>query len=78
MSPISANEYTESGKPWCNYSDDDNISIEGVEVLVGIKSIKDVYKQKIKGLFTGNSSNKSQKVRDVSPKKKNNISNGFW
>ena len=75
MSPISADEYTESGKPWYKYSDKDKISIEGAEALGGIKSIKDIYKQKIKGLFGGGSSNQNQNVHDISPKKKNNISN---
>ena len=78
MSPISADEYTESGKPWYNYSDEDKISIKGAEALGGIKSIKHIYKQKIKELFSGVSSNQNQNVHDISPKKKNNISNGFW
>ena len=78
MSPISSNEYTESGKPWYKYSDEDKISIEGAEALNGIKSIKDVYKEKIKDLFGGGSSSQNKYVVDVSPKKKGNISNGFW
>ena len=78
MSPISADEYTDAGLPWFDYSDDDKISIKGAEALGGIKSIKDVYKEKIKDLFGGGGSKKSQKVHDISPKKKNNISNGFW
>jgi len=43
-----------------------------------IKSIKDIYKQKIKNLFGGGASSQNQKVHDISPKKKGNISNGFW
>jgi hypothetical protein len=78
MSPISSNEYTESGKPWYKYSDEDKISIEGAEALGDIKSIKDVYKEKIKNLFGGGSSSQNKYVVDVSPKKKGNISNGFW
>ena len=78
MSPISVDEYTDSGLPWFDYSDDDKISIEGAEALGGIKSIKDVYKEKIKSLFSGSSTKKGQKVHDISPKKKNSISNGFW
>ena len=78
MSPISANEYTESGKPWYKYSDEDKISIEGAEALSDIKSIKDIYKEKIKDLFGGGASSQNKYVVDVSPKKKGNISNGFW
>ena len=78
MSPISADEYTDAGLPWFDYSDDDKISIKGAEALGGIKSIKDVYKEKIKDLFGGGGSKKSQKVHDISQKKKGNISNGFW
>ena len=43
-----------------------------------MKNIKDIYKQKIKGLFGGDASNQNQNVQDISPKKKGNISNGSW
>jgi hypothetical protein len=78
MSPISSEEYTDAGLPWFDYFDEDKKSIEGAEALDDIKSIKDIYKQKIKGLFGGDSSNQNQNVQDISPKKKNSISNGFW
>ena len=78
MSPISADEYTESDKPWYKYSDEDKNSIEGAEALSDIKSIKDIYKEKIKDLFGGGASSQNKYVVDVSPKKKGNISNGFW
>ena len=35
-----------------------------------IKSIKDIYKQTIKGLFGGGSSNKNQNVRVILPKRR--------
>ena len=78
MSPISSDEYTDAGLPWFDYFDEDKKSIEGAEALDDIKSIKDIYKQKIKGLFGGGSSNQNQNVHNISPKKKSNISNGFW
>jgi hypothetical protein len=77
MSPISSEEYTDAGLPWFDYFDEDKKSIEGAEAFNDIKSIKDIYKQKIKGLFGGDSSN--QNVQDISPKKKKgNVSNGIW
>jgi len=63
--------------PWFDYFDEDKKSIEGAEAFNDIKSIKDIYKQKIKDLF-GGASSQNQKVHDISPKKKGNISNGFW
>jgi hypothetical protein len=78
MSPISSDEYTDAGLPWFDYFDEDKKSIKGAEALDGIKSIKDVYKEKIKDLFGGNTSSQSQKVHNISAKKKNNISNGLW
>ena len=78
MSPISSEEYTDAGLPWFDYFDDDKKSIEGAEALDDIKSIKDIYKQKVKDLFGGGSSSQKKYVVDVSPKKKGNISNGFW
>ena len=78
MSPISSEEYTDAGLPWFDYFDEDKKSIEGAEALDDIKSIKDIYKQKIKDLFGGGSSSQNKYVVDVSPKKKGNISNGFW
>jgi hypothetical protein len=77
MSPISSEEYTDAGLPWFDYFDEDKKSIEGAEAFNDIKSIKDIYKQKIKDLF-GGASSQNQKVHDISPKKKGNISNGFW
>ena len=64
--------------PWFDYFDEDKNSIEGTEALDDIKSIKDIYKQKVKDLFGGGSSSQKKYVVDVSPKKKGNISNGFW
>ena len=55
MSPISSEEYTNAGLPWFDYFDEDKKSIEGAEALDDIKSIKDIYKQKIKDLFGGGS-----------------------
>jgi len=78
MSPISSEEYTDAGLPWFDYFDEDKQSIEGAEALGDIKSIKDVYKEKIKNLFGGGASSQNKYVVDVSPKKKGNISNGFW
>jgi hypothetical protein len=78
MSPISSDEYTDAGLPWFDYFDEDKKAIEGAEAFDDIKSIKDIYKQKIKDLFGGGSSSQNQKVHDISPKKKGNISNGFW
>ena len=78
MSPISSEEYTDTGLPWFDYFDEDKKSIEGAEALSDIKSIKDIYKQKIKDLFGGRASSQNQKVHDISPKKKGNISNGSW
>ena len=78
MSPISSEEYTDAGLPWFDYFDEDKKSIEGAEALSDIKSIKDIYKQKIKDLFGGRASSQNQKVHDISPKKKGNISNGSW
>jgi len=78
MSSISSEEYTDAGLPWFDYFDDDKKSIEGAEALDDIKSIKDIYKQKVKDLFGGGSSSQKKYVVDVSPKKKGNISNGFW
>ena len=79
MSPISSEEYTDAGLPWFDYFDEDKKSIDGAEAFNDIKSIKDIYKQKIKGLFGGDSSNQNQDVHDISPKKKKgNVSNGIW
>jgi hypothetical protein len=78
MSPISSEEYTNAGLPWCDYFDEDKKSIQGAEAFNDIKSIKDIYKEKIKDLFGGGASSQNQKVHDISPKKKGNISNGFW
>ena len=63
---------------WFDYFDEDKKAIEGAEAFDDIKSIKDIYKQKIKGLFGKGSSNQNKYVVDVLPKKKGNISNGFW
>jgi len=78
MSPISSEEYTNAGLPWFDYFDEDKKSIQGAEAFNDIKSIKDIYKQKVKDMFGGGASSQNQKVHNISPKKKNNISNGFW
>ena len=60
-------------------TDEDKKPIDGAGAFNHIKSIKDIYKQKIKGLFGGDSSNQNQDVHDISPKKKKgNVSNGIW
>ena len=50
--------------PWFEYFDEDKKSIEGAEALDGIKSIKDINKQKVKDLF-GGASNQNQNVHDI-------------